>query len=173
MIRLQHDCRVRTPGYRRSAPSGAPFRVIVGLYRRRYLRPDLRVHDPEMLTGDVLFNVFRRGRPSCLVNITPRGLRTRGHVDLERRLRRLRPTEPIRQAGTDSMSGPRKRGGSGSDGVRPEGSAQSQTAPAEWLRTVPVIMRPRSEARNAATLAVSRVRGDTFNMVESARCACS
>ncbi len=45
------------------------------------------------------------------------------------------------------------------------------TAPADELRIVPVIMRARSEARNAAALAVSEVRGDTLSIVPSARLA--
>jgi len=45
------------------------------------------------------------------------------------------------------------------------------TTPADELRTVPVIMRARSEARSAAALAVSVVRGDAFNRVLSARLA--
>jgi len=37
------------------------------------------------------------------------------------------------------------------------------------LRTVPVIIRARSEARKTAALAVPVVRGDTFSSVLSAR----
>lgn len=48
---------------------------------------------------------------------------------------------------------------------------QSGTTPADALRTVPVIMRARSEARNAAAAAVSVVRGDTFSRVLAARLA--
>ena len=47
--------------------------------------------------------------------------------------------------------------------------AQSVTAPADALRTVPVIMRARSDARNTAAFAVSAVCGKTFSIVPSAR----
>ena len=46
---------------------------------------------------------------------------------------------------------------------------QSQTAPTDALRTVPVSIRAESEAKSTAVLAVSAVLGLAFNMVFSAR----